>query len=64
VKIDPKGQRALEEWIRRKDRLIAGLPRLPAGDAVGITLRELCNKYLSVKRTDVSPRKLSPRTFF
>lgn len=63
VETDPKGQRANEEWLRVKDYLIAGLPRPAAGGEAGITLREVCNKFLGAKRTDVSIGKLSPRTF-
>jgi integrase len=46
-----------------EDALIPGRPRPAAGDAAGITLRELCNKFLTSKRTDVDLGKLSPRTF-
>jgi integrase len=58
---DPKGQRALELWNEQKDYLLAG--REPRAKSAGLTLRELCNKFLNSKRTDVDLGKLSPRTF-
>ena len=62
VETDPKGQRAIEEWLRVKDALIAGRPR-PSSDSDGVTLKELCNKFLASKRINVTLGKLSPRTF-
>ncbi len=62
VEGDPKGQAALVEWLRVKDALIAGRTR-PLKDDQRITLRDLCNKFLTTKRTDVDSGKLSPRTF-
>ena len=45
---DPKGQAALQLWLDRRDDLLAG--RTPhSGD--GLTIRELCNRYLSVKES-------------
>lgn len=61
VEGDPKGVKALEVWLRDKDDLIAG--RTPRAKAGGLTLRELCNKFLASKRTDVDLERLSPRTF-
>src|SRR4051794_30791333 len=61
VETDPKGQRAIEEWIRVKDHLLAGRQRPAAGDALGVSLRDLCNKFLASKRTGVDLGKLSPR---
>jgi len=59
---DPKGQAALAEWVRVKDALLAGKPRPPKDDQ-RLTLRQLCNRFLTSKRTDVDLGKLSPRTF-
>ena len=58
---DPKGEAALQVWLRDKDDLIAG--RTPRTRSAGITLRELCNKFLNSKRTDVDTGKLAARTF-
>jgi integrase len=62
VAADPKGQAAIEEWQRVKDALISGRPRPPSDDS-RLTLRDLCNRYLTSKRTDVDTGELSPRTF-
>lgn len=58
---DEKGVAALAKWNEQKDDLIAG--RTPRAKVAGTTLRELCNKFLASKRTDVNLGKLSPRTF-
>ncbi|HUE72072.1 MAG TPA: tyrosine-type recombinase/integrase [Pirellulaceae bacterium] len=59
---DPRGVAALVEWLRVKDHLLARQARPPKDDQ-RLTLRELCNKFLASKRTDVDLGKLSPRTF-
>lgn len=61
VRDDPKGVKALDTWNRDKDELIAG--RTPRAKLGGLTIRDLCNKFLAGKRTDVDTGKLSPRTF-
>lgn len=59
---DPSGAAAEDRWNEQKDDLYAGRkPR--AKDADGITLRDVCNKFLAGKRTDLDSGKLSPRTF-
>lgn len=61
LKSDPKGEAAAKLWAEQKDALIAGLK--PRSKASGLELGDLCNKFLSGKRTDVATGKLSPRTF-
>jgi integrase len=57
---DPKGQAALQFWLDRRDDLLAG--RTPhTGD--GLTIRELCNRYLSVKESQVNNREITRRHF-
>ncbi len=58
---DEKGQAALLRWLEQKDDLLAG--RTPRMKTDGLTLAELCNKFLTRKRTDVGSGMLSPRTF-
>jgi hypothetical protein len=58
---NPKGEAALAVWLEQKDELLAG--RTPRGTVGGLTLRDLCNKFLTNKRTDVDLGRLSPRTF-
>lgn len=58
---DPKGAKALEVWLRDKDDLIAG--RVPRARIGGLTVREMCNKFLANKRIDVDLGKLSGLTF-
>jgi len=57
---DPKGQQALDLWNEQKDDLLAN--RRPR-KADGLSLAELCNKFLASKRPDVDSERLSPRTF-
>jgi len=61
VATDPKGVAALDKWLEQKDELLAG--RTPRSKTDGLTLRELCNKFLAAKLTNVKIGKLSPRTF-
>ncbi|MCA9246664.1 MAG: tyrosine-type recombinase/integrase [Planctomycetales bacterium] len=44
---DPKGKAALETWLDQRDDLLAG--RTPRVAADGLTLRDLCNRFLTVK---------------
>ena len=46
---DPKGTRALEQWLNDKDDLLAGrVPRSRAADGVPV-LRDLINRFLTAK---------------
>jgi len=59
---DPDGQKALAEWLRVKDFLLAGKEPPPtAGD--GPTLAKLCNEFLHVKREMVDTGELVHRTW-
>lgn len=56
---DPKGQRALEAWLRDKDNLIAGRTPRAAGD--GLTMADLCNRFLTVKAQLRDLGEITPR---
>jgi integrase len=58
---DPQG--ALERWLAQKDDLLAG--RIPRDrvSKTGVTLRELCNKFLTTKTLKVESGELSPHSF-
>lgn len=61
VENDPKGAVALEQWLDQKDDLLAGrTPRTP-GD--GLTVRDLCNRFLSVKEAAVGTKEITQRHF-
>lgn len=53
---DPDGKRALAEWLRVKDDLLAGRP--PRPKVKGITLREVCNRFLAEKERAVNRDEL------
>ena len=55
---DPEG--ALREYLDAKDDLYAG--RVP-GTKGGVSLREVCNKFIASKRVDFDAGRLTPRTF-
>ncbi len=46
---DPKGEAALTLWLTQRDDLLAG--RTPRDKLGGLTLRDLCNKFLDYSRT-------------
>jgi integrase len=54
-------QAALEEWNRVKDDLFAG--RIPRAGSDGLTVGELCDRFLVSKRILVDSGELSPRTW-
>src|SRR5262245_2876527 len=56
---DPIG--ALNKYLEQKDDLHAGRRPRAAGD--GLTVRELCNRFLTSKRHQLDTHELSPRTF-
>jgi hypothetical protein len=58
---DPKGETALLLWLEQKDDLLAG--RTPRGNREGLTVRDLCNSFLTAKRHLVDTRELTPRSF-
>ena len=57
---DPKG--ALEKYKREREDLEAGRKPTPA-NAVGLTIKDLCNKFLTAKRHLVDTREITERTF-
>ena len=58
---DPNGEAALSRWLEQKDDLIAG--RAPRVQGDGLTIRDLCNRFLTEKQDLVNTGELSPRTF-
>ena len=58
---DPKGKKALAKWLEQKDDLLAG--RTPRVTGVGLTIRDLCNRFLTAKKHQVDCGELTPRTF-
>jgi len=61
VSQDPNGQAALDRWLREKDDLLAG--RDPRVQEEGLTVRGLCNRFLTAKKHLLDTGELSPRTF-
>ena len=43
---DPEGKAALDKWLDQKDDLLAG--RTPRASGDGLTIRDLCNRFLTV----------------
>lgn len=61
---DPKGERALKDWLERKDGIHAGLDRLRVPTlAASMTLGELAKKYLTVRNNDLLAGHLSDEQF-
>lgn len=58
---DPEGQKALDKWLDHKDDLLAG--RTPRATGDGLTIRDLCNRFLSAKKAKLEAGELSPATF-
>jgi integrase len=61
VSTDTQGTSALELWLRQRDDLLAGRTPRVAGD--GLTVRDLCNRFLTVKKNAVSTREITQRHF-
>ncbi len=58
---DPKGQAALVKWLDQRDDLLAG--RTPRVKGDGLTIRDLCNRFLSAKKDLLDSGELAPRSF-
>ena len=58
---DPKGKAALDLWLDQRDDLLAG--RTPRVDADDLTIRDLCNRFLTAKETQRDAGDITPRTF-
>ncbi len=56
---DPKGVDALKEWLRVRDDLLAG--REPQEETDGLTVAQLCNKFLGYKSEMRDCGELSPQ---
>jgi integrase len=54
-------QAALQKWLDQKDDLLAG--RTPRVITDGLTVRELCNRFLTSKRLLLDNSELTARTF-
>ena len=61
VSDDPKGEQALTKWLKEKDELLAG--RTPRGDRVGLTVKDLCNRFLAAKEGQRDAGDIRSRTF-
>jgi integrase len=61
VASDPDGEKALEEWLRVKDDLLAGRTPRPKGD--GLTVRALVNRFLTEKLGLLDSGELSRRAW-
>lgn len=60
---DPKGEKALALWLDQKDELLAGRKPRPKTDDGRLTVRDLCNRFLSAKVKRLQEGLLSPATF-
>src|SRR5262249_16678237 len=56
---DPDG--ALKKYLEQKDALHSG--RKPREDTGGLTVKELCNRYLNHKQTKLDAGEIAPRTW-
>lgn len=61
VSDDPKGAKALQQWLDEKDDLLAG--REPRAKSDGLLVGDLCNEFLADKEQERDNKELSPRTF-
>ena len=58
---DPKGEAALTLWTAQKDDLLAG--RKPRTPGEYLTVADLCNQFLSAKRTRADTGEISARSW-
>ena len=56
---DPEA--ALRRWLEQRDDLLAG--RTPCPKADGLTLRDLCNRFLTAKKHFADTGEIAPRTY-
>jgi hypothetical protein len=61
VETDPKGEKALDLWLDQKDALLAG--RKPRPKDGGPTIQDLCNRFLTWKKSLLPTGELSVRSF-
>ncbi|MGA2062952.1 MAG: tyrosine-type recombinase/integrase [Thermoguttaceae bacterium] len=58
---DPQGKAALDKWLDRKEDLLAGrTPRVAGND---LTIRDLCNRFLTNRQNKIDSGELSVVTF-
>ena len=58
---DPQGKAALDKWLDEKDDLLAG--RTPRAKTEGLTVADLCNRFLTAKKHLAQTGEISTRTF-
>jgi len=58
---DPDGKVALDKWLDQRDALLAGRTPRVSGD--GLTIRDLCNRFLSNRQDKMRAGELSPVSF-
>lgn len=58
---DPKGEAALTLWLDQRDDLLAG--RTPRTTGEGLTVRDLCNRFLTAKTQQLETGEITNRTF-
>jgi integrase len=59
---DPRGEAALQLWLKDRDELLAG--RVPRSRIVGgPTVRDVVNQFLTSKKRSLEAREISSRTF-
>jgi integrase len=58
---DPTGQAALQLWLDQRDDLLAG--RTPRVKGDGLTVRDLCNRFLTAKVHARDNGEIAPRTY-
>ncbi len=59
IDVDPKGEAALALWLEQRDELLASRePRSKQQD--GLTVRELCNHFLTHKQSRADAGHISP----
>lgn len=61
VKDDPDGQAAMALWLDQKDDLLGG--REPRKPGAGLTVSDLCNRFLTFKESLVTTGELQRRTW-
>jgi integrase len=58
---DPKGEAAEALWKEQKDDLLSG--RMPRNSTDGLTMRDLCNRFLTAKERQRDAGDIKPKTF-
>jgi integrase len=58
---DPQGQAALDKWLDQKDDLLAGRKPREASDS--LTIKDLCNRFLTSKQRQLDSGEITQRTF-